>query len=352
MLLFPPNGRALRFWSLNVVMLGILATFIFLYNLLHLDLGAATGYTLFQVALCLGFIGVLMPVYRWLERRVGFGVQTAVWIVGLSLVATLVQSAAAIVFGGSLNWHRHPFLTPLDLWLLRILFFWLGYVAWSLLFFWLRAERNAQAEALRRAEAEIEAQRMELHFLRSQLDPHFLFNALNGVATVVEPSSPPSAAVVRELADYLRYSLKHRHDTMVSLAEEIEAIMAYLRIEQTRFDEELHIEITTDDRARIRQVPCFILLPLVENAVKHSFQRDEPPWAVSILAETREDWLHIEVRNSGALENSPKSSSGAGLDILRRRLALHYPQRHRFELTGQNGSVKAQLELEGNPCCV
>lgn len=156
--------------------------------------------------------------------------------------------------------------------------------------------------------------------------------------------------MVQELADYLRYSLEHRHDAMVPLAYEINAMMAYLRIEQARFAEELHVEITTDEPSRSREVPCFILLPLVENAVKHSFQECEPPWNVNITADDSGPKLVIEVSNTGTLASKPATSSGVGLDILQRRLKLHYPSRHDLSLSESGGMVRARLELEGDPC--
>jgi LytS/YehU family sensor histidine kinase len=231
-----------------------------------------------------------------------------------------------------------------------MMFFWLVYMTWSLVYFWLRAEQTVHDQAQKTLQAQAEAQRMELHLLRSQLDPHFLFNALNGVATVVQTDSPAAAAMVRELADYLRYSLDHRHDTMVPLAQEIDAMMAYLRVEQARFAGELHVEITTDEVTRRREVPCFLLLPLVENAIKHSYQACEPPWHVTLSAESSEDRLVIEVRNTGTLASKPTGSGGVGLDILHRRLDLHYPGRHDLSLSEENGMVCARLELEGDPC--
>jgi len=344
-----PNWRKLSLLQVNVIMWGIFAVLFFCRALLHLEVLPAVGISLFHLLLCVGFTGLLVISYRKLEKKSGFGITTSAWIILLSLVATIAQSVAAhflIMFTG---WKTLA-LSPLDLWLLRMMFFWLVYMTWSLLYFWLRAEQAAEANVQRALEAQADAQRMELQLLRSQLDPHFLFNALNGIASVVQADSPAASSMVRELADYLRYSLDHRHDTMVPLAEEIGAMMAYLRIEQARFAEELQVEITTDEQTRAREVPCFILLPLVENAVKHSFQACEPPWYVTINAESDDQVLIIEVRNTGTLASKLPSSSGVGLEILQRRLDLHYPKRHDLSLIEDDGMVCARLVLEGAPC--
>lgn len=337
-------------WRLNLAMWFVFAVLFFCRAMLHLDPLPALGLSLFHLAFCLTFTGILILTYRRLmEKTGGFGIETAAWIIVLSLGATILQSVAAHFLISLTGW-SDPTWSLLDLWLMRVMFFWLIYMVWSLLYFWIKAEQSVYRQVLRAAEARVETQRMELQLLRSQLDPHFLFNALNGIATVVQTDSPPAASMVRELAEYLRYSLDHQHDSMVPLSRELEAMMGYLHIEQARFSEELHIEITTDEESRRRQVPCFLLLPLVENAVKHSFSDTEPPWHVVISAEAAGDLLTIEVRNTGRLAES--SRNGVGLDILRRRLNLHYLDRHKFSLAERDGFVCARLELEGDPCSV
>lgn len=343
--------RQLSIWRLNIIMWSLFGVLFFLRAILHLTLLPALSLSLFHLVFCLLFTGLLIMSYRRLEQKTVFGIGMAAWIIILSLLATVIQSAAAHVLVSVTGW-KHPSWSALDLWLMRMMFFWLVYMTWSLLYFWLRAEQAATEQVKKAAEALAEAQRMELQLLRSQLDPHFLFNALNGISTVVQKESPAASSMVRELADYLRYSLDHRYDTLVPLAHEIDAMMAYLQIEQARFDEELHVEITTDEASRRREVPCYILLPLVENAVKHSSQNCEPPWNVTISAETDHGGLIIEVRNTGTLASRNDTASGVGLDVLKRRLELHYPERHDLSLREVNGSVCARLLLEGEPCSV
>ena len=335
-------------WRTNFAIWTGIAVLFFIRAQLNLDFLPALGISVFHLFLCLIFTSLLLVGYRRLEKRWGFGVETAGWIIGLSLMVTLIQSVAAHYLIEFMGWKASG-LSQLELWLMRVMFFWLIYMVWSLLYFWLRAERAAREHDRKMLEAQADAQRMELQLLRSQLDPHFLFNALNGIATVVQAESPTASSMARELADYLRYSLDHRYDTFVPMEQEIEAMMAYLQIEQARFSEELHVEITTDEEARRKEVPCFLLLPLVENAVKHSFLKSEPPWNVTITAETAEDMLIIEVSNPGTLQTE-QSSSGVGLDILQRRLAIHYPDRHQIILTAEDGRVHARMELKGDPC--
>lgn len=343
------GDRPFSLWRLNLAMWVVFAAFFFIRAIQHLQFLPALGLSVFNLVLCLLFSTALIAIYRRLHGKPEFGVQTAAWIIGLSLLASVVQSAAGHWLLVQTGWYNSSW-SLIDLWLIRMMFFWLVYMVWSLFYFWLQAERNTKKVIEKVTQAQAEAQRLELQLLRSQLDPHFLFNALNGIATVVQVDSPPAASMVRELADYLRYSLDHQHQTMVRLDQEIDAMMNYLHIEQARFSEELHVEITTEERARSRQIPCFLLLPLVENAVKHSFQVCEPPWNVAITAEMQEDILHIVVSNTGRIVPKTAETTGVGLDILSRRLALHYPGRHQFDLSEESGTVFATLNLEGSPC--
>jgi len=343
--------RHLAFWQLNVIMWCVFAVLFFARTSLHLPIWPALGLSLFQLCLCLLLTGILQTSYKKLDERIGFGVETAAWIIGLSLIATLIQSGAAHGLLTVTGW-RDPSWTLLDLWLLRTMFFWLVYMVWSLFYFWLRAERSASQHGARADRAEAEAQRMELQFLRSQLDPHFLFNALNGIATVIISDPKTAVSMVRELADYLRYSLDHRHDMVVSLQDEIEALDAYFKIEQARFGSQLSVRSEIAPEAFRRSVPCFLLQPLVENAVKYSIRNTEPPWELIILGEIRDGALHLEIHNTGRLAPENHRRPGVGLENLRRRLALHYPERHAFSLQQHGRFVCADLVLEDEPCSV
>ena len=227
---------------------------------------------------------------------------------------------------------------------------WAIFLGWSFGYFWLKAETALRNETLLAEEAVREAHRMELQMLRAQLDPHFLFNSLNGIATEI-PAHPDSATeMVRELSDYLRYSLDHRKRAISPLSEELDAMGAYLAIEKARFGERLSVRIEATAEARCRNVPSFLLQPLVENAVKHGLSHSRHPMNLTISASVQRDLLTIEVANTGILPAPDPSKDGIGLDTLRRRLALNYPHRHDFTLTADCGCVQAKLLLRGEPC--
>jgi Putative regulator of cell autolysis len=315
----------------------------------HDDFVRALGFTILQEPIGFLLSSAMYLIYRRPELSDPFRVRTAAWMVGLSFGACLLQASIARGFAELTGW-RNPLWTPREEWFLRIIFIWLLYLIWSLVFFGLKARALASRERERAMQAAGEAQRMELQLLRAQLDPHFLFNSLNGIASEI-PTRPDAALeMVHELSDYLRYSLENRHNILAPLAAELDAVAAYLRIEQARFGDRMEASVEAEVEARRRLVPSFLLQPLVENAVKHGLREEH--CAVNIYAGCEGDTLKITVSNPGTFPPNLEVVEGVGLETLRRRLAFHYPGRANFELSRMNGVVTAELELRGEPCSV
>ncbi|OYX88606.1 MAG: hypothetical protein B7Y84_08150 [Azorhizobium sp. 32-67-21] len=231
---------------------------------------------------------------------------------------------------------------------------------WSLCYFWVRAEVAKRSALLRASSATTEALRFEIQHLRLQLDPHFLFNALNGIGEEIAENPPAALTMLRDLTDYLRHSLAGIDTPIVPVEAEATSLRAYLRIQEARFGPRLATRITLDPAAARRPIANFLLQPLVENAVKYG-ARDRL-LEVGIDIRLAEGALRIEVTNTGSLEGTVRRRGrGIGLKNLRRRLAVHYPGRARFTLgevpdpasagvDPATGRVVATLVLEGEPC--
>jgi len=337
------------FWKFNFLVwfgFGLIATMI--RFVMHEDLHRAIALTL--GAETLGFLlsGVLRAVYLRFEGKSFFKAHVLGIATLLTLVLAALQSGIVHFATQWANW-QIPAWTPLERWVLLSVSMWLVYMAWSLGYFWLKAEMSAATHSLRAAQARAEAHRLEAQLLRAQLDPHFLFNSLNGISAEISPHPDRAKSMVHELGDYLRFSLEHRHEVTASLAVELDATAAYMRVEKARFGERIQTSIEADPEARKKIVPSFLLQPLVENAVKHGFAFVVPPWKLAIVATASADTLTIEVANSGDAAH-PQHGGGVGLDTIRRRLELHYPQRHRFELVDAGGMVIVRMFLKGEPC--
>jgi LytS/YehU family sensor histidine kinase len=227
---------------------------------------------------------------------------------------------------------------------------------WSLLYAWLRAEQRRRQAHEAAIAAQAEALRAEIQQLRLQINPHFLFNALNGIAEEVPANQQAALAMLRDLAAYLRHVLAGIRTPIATVAAEAEALAAYLRIQQARFAERLHTALALDPDAAALPIPNALLQPLVENAIVHGDRTSRLDLAIRIARSGA--GLAVEITNTGTLApaRSRPASHGLGLENLRRRLALHYPGRHDFTLEALPAAsphparVRARLRLDGPPC--
>ncbi|WP_296338771.1 histidine kinase [Reyranella sp.] len=279
--------------------------------------------------------------------------RTVAWIALLSVGGGAVVSALVFVVRDLAGWSI-PGRTALDEFVFPLTHYSIMLAGWSLCYFWIHAEVAEQAEHKRALRAEAEALRAELEELRLQLDPHFLFNALNGVAEEIPEHPDAALAMLRDLTAYLRHSLDGIKQTVVTVEAEVGGLSAYLRVQQARFGDRLRTRVHIDPAAASRRIASFLLQPLIENAVKYG--RRENGLDVGIDIRLVGDALHIEIDNTGSLHDVPKTRqrrSGIGLENVRRRLALHYPGRHQFTLGDRGGGenkVVVKLILEGDPC--
>lgn len=231
-------------------------------------------------------------------------------------------------------------------------------MAWSAGYFFVQYWMEWQAERERSLRASSLAQTAELQLLRYQLNPHFLFNALNSVRASVDEDAQRAKRMITALAEFLRYSLLGDSGEGVELREELAAIRNYLGIEAIRYEEHLDVSYQIDPRAESQRVPPFLVCPLVENAVKHGMRTSAKPLRVKISAHVEGDGLQIEVANSGSLSGNGfhgREDTGTGVRNVRERVAQIYGRQGRFELIESEGWVRARLDLpfkEASPLAV
>ncbi len=232
-----------------------------------------------------------------------------------------------------------------------LLYYMAIFMGWALGYFWLTADVAARTEQLHRSEAQAAATRAELQQLKVQLDPHFLFNALNTLTAEIPERPEVALEMVQGIAAYMRYCLDHMDRSACPLVDEIEATRAYLRIQELRFDAALTCSVEHDLEAEDFPVPHLILQGLLENAVKHGLRPTTgAPLRINVAAHLVDGALDIMVSNPGIYAPERETAGGLGLINIRRRLELHYPGRHHFAI-GQDGErVVARMILQGVPC--
>jgi signal transduction histidine kinase len=203
-----------------------------------------------------------------------------------------------------------------------------------------------------RLEARLAEARLEV--LRMQLNPHFLFNTLHAIGTLMHRDVDAAERVLTRLSELLRMTIEQVGSHEVPLRVELDFLERYLEIEQIRFADRLIIELRVDPATLDLAVPYLVLQPLVENAIRHGIGPRAGPGRVAIVAARRDGWLEIAVRDDGRGLNPrvPEGTgAGVGLTNTRARLEQMYGERHRFEIRSQPaGGVEASLTIPAREC--
>jgi two-component system, LytTR family, sensor kinase len=211
-----------------------------------------------------------------------------------------------------------------------------GMFLWSWLVYWLIVGAwQAYQYYQRYLSTELRMERLERRFtearlnaLRMQLDPHFLFNALNTISSQVERDPRMARAMIERLGDLLRLSLESRDKEEIPLAEEMAFLDHYLAIQRIRFRDRLTIETDVDPTVAYATVPCFFMQPLVENAIRHGISPRASGGIVTVSAQRVDDQLRVLVVDDGVGLPpgwSLEESAGLGLSLTRDRIAGLYP---------------------------
>lgn len=205
-------------------------------------------------------------------------------------------------------------------------------------------ERYRKGE-LRSAELTAQLAQAQLQVLRMQLHPHFLFNTLNSIATLIHTDPDAADRMTARLSDLLRLTLENVGVQEVPLAQELEFLESYLEIERTRFSDRLVIRIDAIPETLDASTPYLILQPLVENAIRHGIAARSSPGCVVIRAVRDGDMLLLEVKDDGpGIRSEAVPRNGVGISGTRARLEKLYGEAYRFELiNAEEGGLVVKL---------
>ena len=220
-------------------------------------------------------------------------------------------------------------------------------LAWSVLYLGIKQQQVLQAERERLLRAEALAQSARLDALRFQLNPHFLFNSLNAISTLVlDDRRRDAAEMIARLADLLRATLDPGTGEMVSLEDELVLVRRYLDIERVRLGDRLCVEIDAPPSVGRARVPCLLLQPIVENAVRYAVASRAEGGRILIAAGRQREGLRIVVDDDGPGDAGGQAGSGIGLANVRERLAQHYGARQQFAIERSPiGGLRVRVEI-------
>jgi len=187
-----------------------------------------------------------------------------------------------------------------------------------------------------------------LNALRMQLDPHFLFNALNTISSQLERDPRLARRMIEHLGDLLRLSIESKDRQEVPLAEELAFLEHYLAIQRIRFGDTLRVELSIAPEVKYASVPCLLLQPLVENAIRHGISRRAAGGAVTVTARSVNNQLDIRILDDGVGLPSHwtlASCSGLGLSVTRERIAGLHPDGHFAVNRRRGGGTEVEIIL-------
>ena len=302
--------------------------------------------------------GILTPVTVWADRRLPFSSKQLAQRLSAHLLLSLLVTSAYIYFVAAVRaamgigaWsallNTQVFVSALK-----------GMFLWSWLVYWLifgacqmyRYYEHYLSSELRLERLERKFSEARLNALRMQLDPHFLFNALNTISSQLEREPKLARGMIEHLGDLLRLSLESKDRQEVPLAEEMAFLEHYLAIQKIRFGDHLKIDVQIAPEVKYASVPCLFVQPLVENAIRHGISRRSSGGTVIVSAQRAGNRLDIRVLDDGVglpagwtLENS----GGLGLSVTRERIAgLHPGGEGRFDVKRRtSGGTEVEISL-------
>jgi signal transduction histidine kinase len=207
---------------------------------------------------------------------------------------------------------------------------------------------EAQQRKLKSAQLETHLIEARLKTLEAELHPHFLFNTLHAISTLVHRDPESADRMISRLSDLLRITFDRSGEPKVTLKEEMEFLQKYLDIEQTRFQDRLTVHVSVDPDALDGEVPRMILQPLVENAIKHGIAGRHGGDNVQITAGLDGERLWMQVRDNGAglqVRTLKALRTGVGLSNTRARLDCLYGRHYRLEFSDKHGGLSVLIEI-------
>ena len=207
--------------------------------------------------------------------------------------------------------------------------------------------RKYRERELHASELEKRLVQAKLQALQMQLNPHFLFNTLHSISSLMHKDVEAADRMIMRLGDMLRAALESSDTQEVTLRAELVFLQRYLEIEQIRFGDRLTVKLDIAPDTFAAQVPNLILQPLVENAIRHGIEPHARPGRIELRARRQADVLALDVCDNGAgLQNHDPTKEGVGLSNTRTRLQELYGQAHRFELgRAPEGGLSVQLTI-------
>jgi len=218
---------------------------------------------------------------------------------------------------------------------------------WSLIYFSFHYFQNYKRAEIEAYIWEAAVKDFELKTLKSQLNPHFMFNALNSIRALIDEDPKIAQTAVTKLSNILRYSLDIERNETVPLDEEMQTVADYLALEAIRLEERIKYKIIVDPKSAKIEIPPMMIQTLVENGIKHGIAKRTNGGEIFVATKLENSNLYINIKNSGQIEEDLlKQSNGFGISNTKQRLNLIYGEDAKFEIkNNSDDSVSAEITI-------
>lgn len=318
-----------------------------LLTFLEETIGGLAGFAIFPLAYLVA-IRFPLPSPAWRRSLLVHLVSIClISLVHTSLIAAL-RALILPLFGFENDYGYLPVRYPMEFAHLFI-FYWVGV---GLVYFF-HEIRFAREREIQQAKLEASLSEAQLHNLRLQLEPHFLFNALNAISTAIYEDPRAADEMVCRLSDLLRQLLKNERSQQIPLTREIELLELYIRVMEARYEHRLQVSIEIDEAAGSALVPQLILQPLIENSIRHGMDPVSFQVRLSVRAHRKDGLLSLVIRDRGpGIDPSVPLIDGIGLRNTRERLERLYGERQRLTVRNADDSgliVELQFPFSSDP---
>jgi two-component system LytT family sensor kinase len=214
---------------------------------------------------------------------------------------------------------------------------------WNMIYFIYHYIEKSRRQQLDTLKLQALVKELELKTIKSHINPHFIFNALNSIRALIDENPSRARDAITELSNILRSSMQAEKSETVTLERELNIVNDYLALENMRFEERLKIEMKIDKDTLEQQVPPMMLQTLVENAIKHGISKQVSGGVVRVITTLKGDHLEMVVQNTGQL-SSPVNGEGFGIKSTEDRLNMMYQDKASFQIRNlDNNMVESKV---------
>ncbi|MGZ3865639.1 MAG: sensor histidine kinase [Bacteroidia bacterium] len=291
---------------------------------------------------------LLTHLYRMLIKRKHWLQRTVLTQLLIAILSGYVLSLAFLVLQIGLNIAFFGYsnqLAVIDI-AISLINFWFVFVVWSVSYYFYHYMLSIRKSEINSFRIQATLKEAELNKLKSQLNPHFMFNALNSIRALIDEDPKKAKQAITKISSILRQTLSLEKNKLISFDREMELVKDYLDLEKIRFEERLHYSFEIEPGSNRYQVPPMILQTLVENSIKHGISNLTEGGMITIKTTIlKNDKLQVEISNSGHYNPEATPQSGYGIKNTRDRLAHVFADEASFSIFNEKFFVKTQIVI-------